>query len=144
MSSAYCPEKAAEDLEVASSTLRTWKAGEDSDSVLVQKLRTFDLVRASSLLYELIHKVQPTELVQLTVGEIAIEGSSFMKGAYDFYSEHPVDIAPKSQISCIRADYYGRASEYELYVGDYEALVAVSSVAATLRQGGRLDIVASD
>ncbi|HUD07998.1 MAG TPA: hypothetical protein VMQ52_02885 [Candidatus Saccharimonadales bacterium] len=139
--------EAIQDLKDLDCGLQTWYAAKDSDSVRVQRIRGFEMMRSSEIMRRLLYDVQPERRVRLTVGLTAIRGSDFQKREYDMYTEVPRTLGPGYELILERTEnvnvreFRREPPHMELYVGDYVVLVGLSKVGKTLSEGGQLSII---
>lgn len=123
--------------------LRFWYANRDSDSVRIQNLRKMKIEWASLGLAELVYDVQPEQRIQLQVGEYPAEAVRFTKGAYDFYSRSRKILEPGSKLTFEREELVTDGRQTERYFGDFDLVIAVSSLAKALHERSQLAVVDS-
>lgn len=139
-------EESASELTVL---LKSWYAGRDNDSIQIQRSRLSQLVMGESLLDRLVYEISPPYKTIFTVGEIAVTGTRFNKGAYDFYSKRDHRVLPRRDISLTRTERWTHAvdnplepeNRRTLFAGNFRSLVSIDQIAAGLSGGGHLSVV---
>ena len=139
-------ERALHDLESVSLALRAWHRFKNTDSKMIDRYRSHDLLTAKTEFTNMHYHLEPGLRIQIHTGDEPVEGSTFVKGAYDMISERREPVEPGSTIDFIRIDEmqwnegWGVKPYTTFYVGSYAVLLSLPSLAETLSVGGNLSL----
>ena len=143
-------EDMAEELNVL---LGAWYANREDGSVHTQQLRRSELAAGERIMQSVIEEREDGLLVVLAVGGTAIEGTRFIKGAYDMYGRRHVTIKPGSRVPLERAERWTHTVDNPLeptlrntlYAGDIRVMVSIDEIAIAVSKtgdmGGGLEVV---
>ncbi len=139
-------EKVSYQLNSLTSPLRLWYGGYGPSHNRILNLSDIEYQTSERNMVDLVHGVKPKLELRLRIGETAIIGTKFTKGAYDNPIREDITIDPDTALPIVKAQYYPEESYPSrklLYVGD-AVLISLNIVAETLCNGGDLTIVTPD